>query len=183
MLEELELEYEHIPTNFMGESREPDFLAINPNGHIPALIDGETTLWESLAINLYLAEKYGPQFWPETVEDRGHAIQWSFWAITETEKSVVELLFHSVILPEEQRDPGMVSTALQQLEAPFTVLNHALVDREFLVGDHFGVADLNVAAVLAWCAPGGVDFSSFPELDKWLSASLARPAAKRAVKM
>ena len=70
MCEELGLEYENVKTNFAtGDTRKPEFLRINPNGHIPALQDGSLTLWESMAINLYLARKYDKGLWPESVDD------------------------------------------------------------------------------------------------------------------
>jgi len=182
MLEELGLEYEHVATNFMtGDTRKPDYLTINPNGHIPALVDGETVLFESMAINLYLAEKYDGGLQPKSVEDRGRALQWSFWVMTETELSVVEFLFNTVILPEESRDAAVVAAAVEKLEAPFAVLDAALDGREFLVGDRFSVADLNVSAVLNWCVPGGFDFSSTPNLKRWLETSMQRPAAGAAM--
>ncbi|MCP5066217.1 MAG: glutathione S-transferase family protein [bacterium] len=178
MLEELGLEYEHVPVSFMtGDTRSPEFLAINPNGHIPALVDGDTVLFESMAINLYLAEKYDGGLLPKTVEDRGRAMQWSFWVMTETELPAVEFLFNTVILPEESRSADTVVAAVEKLGAPFAVLDAALEGREFLVGDGFSVADLNVAAVLSWCALGGFDFSSTPNVKRWLEASMQRPAA------
>ena len=73
MLEELGVPYEHIKTNFAdGGTRKPDYMKINPNGHIPALQDGDVTLWESLAINLYLARKFDKGLWPKTAAAEGH---------------------------------------------------------------------------------------------------------------
>ena len=84
-LEELGVKYDHVPTG-VPETRTPEHLKRNPNGHIPVLEDGGQHFWESMAINLYLAEKYGKApFWPASVVDRGHAYQWSFWAMTELE--------------------------------------------------------------------------------------------------
>ena len=72
-LEELGLKYEHVAVNASGESRKPEHLKINPNGHIPAIDDNGTIVWESMAINLYLAEKYGKGgLWPSTVA--GHSL-------------------------------------------------------------------------------------------------------------
>ena len=66
-----------------GSTRKPEFLRLNPNGHIPVLQDGDFVLWESMAINLYLARKYDKGLWPKTVEGEGRAYQWSLWAMTE----------------------------------------------------------------------------------------------------
>src|SRR5205823_6011995 len=87
MLEELGLPYENVKVNFAtGDTRKPEYLRINPNGHIPALQDGDLIIWESMAINLYLARKYDMGLWPKTVEGEGRAFQWSFWAMTEAEE-------------------------------------------------------------------------------------------------
>jgi len=161
--------------------RRPDFLAINPNGRIPALIDGDTVLWESMAINLYLAEKYDGGLHPKSVEDRGRATVWSFWVMTETEKVTIEFLFNSLILPENDRDPAAVAAAAEQLEAPFAVLDGALEGRDHLVGSSFSVADLNVASVLGWCRPSSFDFSATPNLGRWLKSAMGRRAAKAAL--
>src|SRR3989442_14149767 len=97
MLEELGVPYEHVKTNFAtGDTRVPDYLKINPNGHIPALRDGEVTLWESMAINLYLARKYDKGFWPKSIADEGHAFKWSVWAMTEAEDPIITALVHRV---------------------------------------------------------------------------------------
>jgi len=181
MLEELGLEYEHVQTNFSGDNKQPEYLALNPNGHIPTLVDGDTVLWESLAINLYLAEKYDGGLNPKTVEDRGRAIQWSFWAMLETEKSLLEFLFNTLILPPDQRDAAACEAAVSELQAPMRVLDDALEGREFLLGDSFSVADLNVAAVFSWAVPAKLDLSGFPNLSRWLLACIGRPAARAAL--
>ncbi|MBV8450925.1 MAG: glutathione S-transferase, partial [Deltaproteobacteria bacterium] len=78
--EELGLKYEHIPTSFRGGTRTPEHLKLNPNGRIPVIDDDGMIIWESMAINLYLAQKYGKApFWPSHAEARAHALQWSFW--------------------------------------------------------------------------------------------------------
>src|SRR5258708_501291 len=91
MLEELGAPYENVPVHFVGDTRKPEFLRINPNGHIPALDDDGLVLFESLAINLHLARKYGApkRLWPEAPDDQSRSIQWSFWAMTEVEPQIV----------------------------------------------------------------------------------------------
>ncbi len=182
MLEELGLEYEAIPTNFLGDNKQPDYLALNPNGRIPTLVDGDTVLWESMAINLYLAAKYDGGMQPKSVEELGRATQWSFWVMTEIEKPLLEYLFHSVILPEDQRDAAVPPAAAEQLAAPLAVLDGALEGRDHLVSDLFNVADLNVASVLSWALPARLDLSAFPNVERWLRACTSRPAAEAARK-
>src|SRR5437868_6997518 len=92
MLEEIGIAYEHVPVEPHTESRASDYLLINPNGHIPALDDDGFILWESLAINLYLAEAYaGAPMWPAAVKDRARAYQWSLWAANEVEPRIVNI--------------------------------------------------------------------------------------------
>src|SRR5215831_13265303 len=77
MLEEIGIPYEHVPVRPYTESRAADYLRLNPNGHIPTLDDDGLVLWESLAINLYLAERYAAApLWPAGVQDHGRIYQW-----------------------------------------------------------------------------------------------------------
>jgi glutathione S-transferase len=160
MLEELGVPYEHIKINFAtGETRKPDYLKINPNGHIPALQDGDVTLWESLAINLYLARKYGKDLWPTTVTDEGHTFKWSIWAMTEAEE------------------------AAQRFETPLKVLDGELAGKDYLLGNNFTVADLNVSSVLSWAPMAGLDLSRAGNVSAWMTRCTARPAYAKVMSM
>jgi glutathione S-transferase len=182
MLEELGIEYEHVPIDFATqETRKPDYLKINPNGHIPALDDDGVILFESLAINLYLARKYDGGLWPKTVEDEGRAFQWSVWAMTEVEEPLLTVLRHRVLLPEDQRDPAVADDAAQRFLAPLAVLDGALSGRDYLLGDAFSVADLNVASVMNWIKIGRIDLSGAKNAAAWLERCTRRPAVKRAL--
>jgi len=181
MLEELGLPYEHVKTNFAtGDTRSPEYLAINPNGHVPALRDGDTTLCESMAINLYLARKYDKGLWPRTVEDEGRTFQWSLWVMTEAEEPLLTALFQRRLLPEGQRDAAKADDAIRRFAKPLGVLDRALAGREYLLGSGFSVADLNVASVLAWTGLAQIDLSAAPRAQAWLTRCFARPAFERA---
>jgi glutathione S-transferase len=182
MLEELGVEYEHQPVNFADESKAPEYKKLNPNGRIPTLVDGETVLWESMAINLYLAAKYGAGMQPDSVEDLGQAFKWSFWVMTEVEKPLLDLMFHRSIFPEGQRDHKIADAGWKALETPLGILDDALRGHEYLVGSRFTVGDLNPASVLMWLKLAKADLSGWPKLEAWLAACLARPAAGRARK-
>ena len=84
-IEEVGIDYEHVPTHFATDTKKPEFLKINPNGRIPTLVDGDLTLWESMAINLYLARTYGGDLYPSEPRDQALTEQWSFWGMTEIE--------------------------------------------------------------------------------------------------
>jgi glutathione S-transferase len=148
---ELGLDYEHLPIE-IGDAgaRSPAFLAINPNGRLPAIADGGFVLFESLAITLYLAKKhaYG-KLYPDALEEEARAWQWSFWAVTEVDRGVNIWSLHAVRLPPSERDAAKRNEALQVLQNPFKILDAAVEKQPYLLGDEFTVADLNVAAVIS----------------------------------
>jgi len=182
MATELGIPYEHIPTDNMGGSRKPEFLAVNPNGHIPAIDDDGLRLWESMAINLYLAKKYGAArgLYPQNLADEARAWQWSFWGMTEVERPVLTAMFNRAIFPEDKRDAAAADEAERQLQPPLKVLDGALAATPYLLGADFTVADLNVAGILSWARPARIDFGPFPQLADWSRRCAERPAARAA---
>ena len=176
---ELGLDYEHIPIEIgAAGARKPEYLAINPNGRLPAIDDGGFVVWESLAITLYLAKKHG-RFYPATLEGEAKAWQWSLWAVQQVDRGVNIWSLHALRLPPAERDPQRRAEALKVLEAPFAVLERALADRRYLLGDEFSVADLNVAAVISRAID--MDLFATPRLADWLKRCLERPAARAAL--
>ncbi len=184
LLEELALEYEFTALDTQaGECRTPDFLAINPNGHVPTLVDGDTTVWESMAINLYLVRKHGGPLAPKTLEDEAQLLQWSFWAMTEAEPPLLNWGMHTRFLPDETRDAAIAKEAGEQLGTRFAVLEAELTKHEYLAGAAFGLVDLNVAAVTSWADMMHYDLSALPKVRSWLDRCLARPAAQKVREM
>jgi len=178
MLEELQIPYENVPVSFIEESRKPEYLKINPNGHIPALQDGDLTLFESLAINLYLARKYDKGLWPKTIEGEAKAYQWSIWAMTELEEPLLTVLLNRAFLPEDQRNTKKADDAAERFKTPLKVLEGQLTG-EYLGGKDFTVSDLNVASVLSWAPLGGLDLGNAPRSQAWLGRCTARPGYAR----
>ncbi len=180
---ELGLDYEHVKVDFAdGGTHRPEHLQLNPNGHVPVIDDGGFVLWESMAINLYLAKKYGSGargLYPQLLEDEARAWQWSFWAMTEIERPALTVLLNR-IGPEDKRDTAAADAAERALAAPLRVLDGAVAASPYLLGDHFTVADLNVAAVLSWARQARVDFAAVPKMEAWLKACHDRPAAQKA---
>jgi glutathione S-transferase len=181
--EELGIPYEQIPINWANKgARTPEFLAINPNGHIPAIDDDGVVIWESMAINLYLARKH-PGLWPATVADEGKALQWSFWAVTELEGMVGQYMYNVHNLPEPERKPELAAAAKAALVAPLKVLTDAITAKPYLAGDRFTIADLNIAAVLLSAYLLKAQLGMAPALIAWLDGIFARPAAQRIIAM
>ena len=180
MLEELGVPYTHVPTDFRGQTRTPKFLALNPNGHIPVLQDGDLVVWESLAINLYLARRCGGPLAPLGHEEDAACLMWSFWAANEIERECVAILLHREALPEERRKPEAARQAEGRLRAPLQVLEDHLTRQSFLAAERFTVADINVASILAWARPANALIAAFPAVSAWLDGALARPSWLRA---
>jgi glutathione S-transferase len=182
MAKELGLDYEHLKVDFAtGDTRTPAHLALNPNGHVPVIDDDGFVLWESMAINLYLAKKYGAgTLYPTRLEDEARAWQWSFWGMTEVERPVLTALFNRAVLPVDKRDAGAADAAEKQLAQPLRVLDGALSGGANLLGNDFTVADLNVASILSWARPAQIDMVPFPKVAGWLKACAERPAARAA---
>jgi glutathione S-transferase len=179
-LEELGLKYEHVPVE-VSKVKSPEHLKLNPNGHIPVLDDDGEIFWESMAINLYLAAKYGKApMWPESHEGRGHAVQWSFWGMTETEPLLLTILRNRLLLPPEQRNEQAAVQAVAAVQGPLKVLDGALKGREYLFGKDFTIADLNLSGILSFAMLAKLDLTAAPTAQAWLQKCLGREAFKKA---
>jgi len=185
MAKELGLDYEHVKVDFAtGETRAPAHLALNPNGHVPVIDDDGFVLWESMAINLYLAKKYGAGgLYPTRLGDEARAWQWSFWGMTEVERPVLTALMHRAVHPADKRDAAAADAAEKKLRPPLGVLDGVLARSTNLLGDSFTVADLNVASILAWARPAQINMAAFPRVAEWLKNCAERPAARAARQM
>lgn len=157
-------------------TRSPGFLKINPNGHIPTVDDDGVILNESLAINLYLAKKYGGALGPKDLAEDGAMTSWTMWAAIEVETHSIQVLYNSVGKPPEQRDAALLKRSIEALRAPFAVLDQALAATGFVVGGRFTVADINLAEVFRYAMPAPELFAAAPRVKAWLATCQARPA-------
>src|SRR4030081_586180 len=130
MAKELGLDYQNIPIDMgKGETRTPEYLAINPNGHVPAIDDDGVVLWESMAINLYLAKKHARgSLYPIRFEDEARTWQWSFWGMTEVERPVLTAMFHRALLPEDKRDAKLADEGMHNVVRQVMVLDSAVAN-------------------------------------------------------
>lgn len=178
MLKELDVEFEHVPVNFMdGSTHTAEFLKINPNGRVPAYESDGFCLFESLAINLYLARKHSSPLSPSTLEEDALMTQWTHWVITEIEKPLLLAAANLILFEEKKRSPAELEIALKKLARPLGVLNQHLQDKKYLVAERFTAADLNVSAVMTLVRLASLDISTWPNVDRWLNDCLERPAA------
>jgi glutathione S-transferase len=181
-LKELGLDYDHKPIDFRkGETNTPEYLSMNPMPTLPTLKDGDLVVHESCAINLYLAKKYpGGQLAKLTEQQEIEATQWSFWSMWNIERHTTEILMHTVLLPEAQRDPKAVERAKEALKRPLGAIDKFLGTREYLLGSKFSVADLNMAAIAGALVRFGVDLNPYPKFKAWLEKCRARPGQQAA---
>lgn len=170
---ELGLDYAHVPLAWDDPAlKAPDFLRLNPAGAVPVIVDDGFALAESMAIILYLAKKYGAAgLYPASAEAEAEAWRWSLWAQGHLEPWVQR---DRVMAPLRET---MGEFARARADAALAVLDRALGDREWLIGDAFSVADLNAAGVLSPSRAAGLDLGAFPHARDWLARCYARPAA------
>jgi glutathione S-transferase len=180
MLEELGEPYRLIEKSTrVDDLQTADYLRLNPNARIPTLVDGDVVIWESMAINIYLAQKYQGLMHFADPTALGLAAQWSFWVMLEMEHLLLDLLQHRALLLEFVRDPSCAERDELLLQKPLGILNGALAGRAFLTGDTFSVADLNVASIVVWGKMAKLDLSAHPDVTRWLNRCLSRTAYGR----
>ncbi|MBA3594536.1 MAG: glutathione S-transferase family protein [Polaromonas sp.] len=178
--QELGLAYEHIAQGYEGGgTHTPEFLALNPNGHIPVIDDDGIIVWESMACALYLAERFqaadGTSLAAQNHAERAEILRWSFWAVTECEKDALSFLMHRVAMAEERRKPELALQADRRLAPVLQVLEQHLQGRSYIAGERFTVADICVASVLAWVQRADA-MAACPRVSEWVQRCTARPA-------
>jgi glutathione S-transferase len=179
LAKELGIEFEAVEIDLScGQHRSPEFLRLNPNGQVPVLDDNGFILYESLAINLYLAKKQGGPIAAASPQEEALITQWSFWVVNEVEHLLITILEHRMMMPEAERNAALADDAWVRLQKPFTVLEQTLTDRDYLVGNRFTVADLNVTIVMSLINRLQLDITRYPNVRAWLDTCLGRPAAK-----
>jgi glutathione S-transferase len=177
-LQELGVPFEAVTVNLVaGDNRRPEFLKLNPAGKLPVLVDGDLVLTESVAIVLYLAERY-PQkgFLPKDLDGRAQVNRWLLFAATELEQPLWRISRHTFLYPEERRLPADVTLASEEFRAMSAVLETHLRGREFLVGDGASVADFVMAYTLDWANEDRL-LGDRPALLGYLERMYARPNA------
>jgi glutathione S-transferase len=158
-------------------TKSPEFLKVNPNGHVPSIEDDGLVLHESLAINLYLAKKHGGPLAPKDLREDALATMWTLWAATEVEPHSIQVLYHLVARPPEERDAKIAAAAIEALKAPFAVLDQELAKGGgYVIGGRFTVVDVNLAEVLRYARPAKELWDAAPNVEAWLKACQARPA-------
>ena len=182
MLEEIGTDYDYVKVALREEAgRRPEFLALNPGGKVPVLVDGELVLTESVAIVTYLGDKFPAARLvpaPGSVE-RPHFLKWCCFVISELEQGLWTLSKHQYALPEEQRVPAVLATARWEFQRAADVLVQGLGDNAYILGDRFSAADILIGHTLRW-ARNMVGELGSAALERYADRLLERPALARA---
>lgn len=181
-LEELGVPYELVRLDpSKKETRAPGYLKIHPLGHVPAVTDGELTIFESAAIVMYLADKHPEKGLAPPIGSplRGLYYQWCVFTIAEMEGPLVTL-FEQGKLPEGERSQAAIDRAKATWRKVVGVVEAALAGRDYLVGDSFSAADLLVGASLGWGKATGLLDESSPAALAYMRRVMGRPSAKAA---
>jgi glutathione S-transferase len=171
VLEEIGLDYELVLTRPGMDTRAAEFARLNPNRKIPVLVDGEVVLSESMAINFYLAERYGGDLLPEGTAARARVLQWCFWLAHDLEPHLWRFW--------QEADAGSGAVLKEGLE----LLDRELASRDWLVGEAFTLADLNLESYVVRARHGGYDLEHHPALIRWIQGCEDRPARGRVREM
>jgi len=177
-LQELGVPFEAVTVNMItGEHKQPAFLKVNPAGKLPALIDGDLVLTESVAICLYLAEKYPEKgLIPRDLGQRAELYKWVMFAATELEQPLWRMARNQSVYPENRRVPADIANAQHDFAEMAAVLDAHLNSREFLIGKTVSVADFITAYTLDWANEVGL-LGDFPNLKNYIARMYARPKA------
>jgi glutathione S-transferase len=176
VLQELRIPFESVLVKLsQGEHKQSEFLKLNPYGRVPVLVDGDLVLSESIAICLYLGDKYACQGLIPTPGSAERALhdQWLLFCATELEQPLWQIRRHTVLYPAEKRLPDEVEIARENFKKAATVLERALLDKVYLCDSRFSVADIVVTYTLIW-ASGYRLLSDFPGLWAYMKLHKSR---------
>jgi glutathione S-transferase len=160
-----------------GENRQPAFLAINPNGKVPTLVDGDLKLWESNAIQCYVASKKDNDLWPKS-NLRYEIMKWQAWDLAHFGNATRSLIFQRIIKPLlglGDPDVARCEEDTEQFKRFAAVLDSALKGKRFLCGDQLTLADFCVASSLAFAEPAKLPLGDFQNIRSWLSSLDEQP--------
>jgi glutathione S-transferase len=182
-LEELGLAYENVPRGgTFGGLDEPAYRALNPNGRVPTLRDGDVVVWESHAIVRYLAASYGAgSLWPLEPRERAESDKWTDWTATTFQPGWLAVFEGIVRTPEAERDPAHIARAEAAAHRLYAMLDQRLADRDFLGGTRPTYADIVAGASMFRWMTMPHERPALPNLEAWHRRLMARPAFVKAV--
>ncbi|SHE54529.1 Glutathione S-transferase [Kaistia soli DSM 19436] len=182
-LEEMGLAYENIPAGgAFGMVQDPAYRAMNPNGLVPTLKDGEFVLWESNAIVRYLAARYAPGDLAATDPgERALADRWMDWTSSTIAPAIAPIIWGLLRTKPENRDPAAIEAARKRASEALAIADEALGRMPYLSGDRFGMGDIPLGCfAYAWFGLP-IERPDLPALTAWYDRLAERPAYRKVV--
>ncbi len=189
---ELGIEFESIPVvqgytladplapDARFNTQSPAFLALNPNGLIPTIDDDGLVLGESVAINLYLASKHRGPLAAGSLPEEGLILQWSLWAVNEVESQSIRIVqTYDRGLQDTPGGKDTIAVATRMLKKPIGVLEAHLTEQDYLVGDRFTVADLNLVEIIRYALSEKTFMAAHPHVLAWVERCHDRDAFRQ----
>ena len=182
-LEELGVPYVHqLVGGPHGGLDDPHYRAMNPNGLVPTLQDGDLTVWESHATLRYLAGSYGENLlWPADPRERALVDQWTDWTATTFQPGWIAVFWLFVRTPREQHDEKAITAAIGKTIAALRILDATLAERDYLAGDKLSYADIAAGVALYRWFTMDIDRPAMPGVENWYLRLQQRPAFRKAV--
>ena len=163
-----------------GGNKESKYLALNPNGLVPTLIDGETVVWESNTIIRYLANQSGNDaLYPTAIAPRAVCEQWMDWQISVLGPAMTPLFLGLVRTPPEKRDQAVIATARNVTAAAMKILDDRFAKAPFIAGDHFTVGDIPIGVMAYRWFEMAIEREPYPNLGAWYERLCQRDGFKK----
>jgi glutathione S-transferase len=172
---DIELEAQTVDLR-AGEQRTPEYLALNPNGKVPTLVDGDTVLWESNAIMCYLAGKGDTDLWPKSAK-RYDILRWMFWESNHL-TNALNRLFGQKFFNRDNPDQGIVERATKDFRKYAEVLDANLADNSYVTGDTLTLADFAIGVCFGYIVPLELPMEGLDNINRWWNAFSATPSGK-----
>ena len=178
-LTELDLAYERIDAGMaFGKNNEPSYLAMNPNGRVPTLVEGDFVLWESNSVMRYLVLAYGQgsPIYPQAAKARASVDRWLDWTLSTVQPVDRPVFWALVRTPPEKRDMVAIQKDADAEAVQWRIVDAQLATRRFVEGDQFTIADIAIGAYARrWFGVEGVTKPKLPNLERWFGQISERP--------
>jgi glutathione S-transferase len=178
---ELDLEFERVDVGGpFGGNRDPEYLAMNPNGLVPTVKDGDLVMWESNTICRYLAAtRNGEHLYPRDPAARTHVERWMDWQLAVIAPPMGQLLFGLVRSTPETRDPAGIDAALGRAAASWTIVDDEIKNQPYLAGDHLSLAEIVLGTLIYRWFAFPIERPELPNLRAWYGRMHQRPGFKK----
>ena len=182
-LAELDIPYTRIDAGMaFGKNDTAEYLAMNPNGRVPTLVDGDYVLWESNSIMRYLNLAYGKasSIYPQDAKGRAAVDRWLDWTLSTLQPVDRPVFWALVRTPKEKRDMVAIQKDVDAEAVVWRIPDALLATRRYIEGDQFTIADIALGAFARrWFGVGGVTKPKLPNLERWFALISERPGFQK----